>query len=64
MLPGENNQGYRKPERGVSEGREAITFNVISKETEIFNDFLEFFFSFFFFMENDTLENSVVGKSN
>ena len=49
MLPGENNQGYRKPERGVSEGREAITFNVISKETEIFNDFLEFFFFFFFF---------------
>lgn len=62
MLPGENNQGYRKPETAVSEGREAITFNAISKETEIFNDFLEFFF--FFFMENDTLENSVVGKSN
>lgn len=60
MLPGENNQGYRKPETAVSEGREAITFNVISKETEIFNDFLEFFF----LMENDTLENSVVGKSN
>ena len=60
MLPGENNQGYRKPETAVSEGREAITFNAISKETEIFNDFLEFFF----LMENDTLENSVVGKSN
>ena len=61
MLPGEDNQGYRKPERAVSEGREAITFNALSKETEIFNDFLEFFF---LFMENDRLENSVVGKSN
>lgn len=46
VVPGENNQG-RKPERAVSEGREAITFNALSKETEIFNDFLEVFFSFY-----------------